>query len=135
MPEPFFLLYVLVVSRTDDEVGRYQSEPLDRHALQSFLKDREAFLENDARHNLWIRSAADGSMLVYDRHNVTYAYGDSERWRTKLDREGLTEVSQVRFPDPHSHHYHSEFDQEERRTLQERPWMLSPLRPGDENPT
>ena len=73
-------------------------------------------------------------MLVYDRHNVIYAYGPLERFIAALESEGLTESKEVRFPVPHAHHYHAEFDVDERSVLKNEEWTLSPLHPGDENP-
>lgn len=133
LTEPFLLLYVLVVPRTESESGRYQSEPISADDLNSFLVRHTIFLEGDARHNLWIRSSDDG-MLVFDRHNLIYAYGPLEKFTSTLVLSGLTEVQDIRFPDPHSHHYQSEFDDSERLILQEQSWTRSPLRKGDENP-
>jgi len=73
-------------------------------------------------------------MLVYDRHNVIYAYGPVERFIATLELEGLTESKEVRFPNPHAHNYHAEFDSHETAILKNEQWTLSPLRPGDENP-
>jgi hypothetical protein len=133
MSGPFLLLYVLVVPRTESEPGRYQSEPIDEEELNRFLCRYKNFLENDARHNLWIRSS-DDSMLVFDRHNIIYAYGPLEMFTSTLTSSGLNESADIKFPDPHSHHYQSEFDDSERKILQEQSWVRSPLRKGDENP-
>jgi len=73
-------------------------------------------------------------MLVYDRHNVIYAYGQLVRFIAALELEGLTESKEVRFPGPHAHHYHPEFDSNEHAILKNEEWTVSPLRPGDENP-
>jgi hypothetical protein len=73
-------------------------------------------------------------MLVYDRHNVIYAYGPLDRFIAVLNSAGLTESKQVHFPSPHAHHYHPEFDADEKRILRTEEWTISPLRPGDENP-
>jgi len=135
MQPPFFLLYVLVVPRSEAEEGRYQSEEaLSSAQLKEFLVSFRLFLEGDGRHNLWIHSLAQGSTLVYDRHNVIYAYGPLEMFAATLVRQGLAEQSDVRFPDPHAHHYIAEFDSEENRLLHYLPWKTSPLRTGDTNP-
>ncbi len=82
MSGPFWLLYVLVVNRDDSELGRYQcSEPQTQEDVEAFLKDFQAFLEKDGRHHLWIASASSSEMLIYDRHNVIYAYGSLSEWR------------------------------------------------------
>jgi hypothetical protein len=131
---PLLLLYVLVVPRGGSEPGRYQSESLDREELNSFLSRYSSFLEGDARHNLWIRSS-DGGMLIFDRHNVLYAYGPLESFTSTLAACGMTQVGDIRFPVPHSHHYHPKHDDLERQILRERAWINSPLRDGDENPS
>lgn len=132
---PFLLLYVLAIPRGGSEPGRYQSNhTFSAIQLRQFLSNYSNFLEQDARHNLWIRSDSGDGMLVYDRHNVIYAYGPLERFIAALKSEGLTESKEVRFPDPHAHHYHVEFDVEERAILKNEEWTVSPLCAGDENP-
>ncbi len=131
--EPFQLLYVLVVSR-GSEPGRYQGEySFTRVQLQEFLTSHSSFFEQDARHDLWIRSESRDGLLVYDRHNVIYAYGPLDRFIPALTSNGLVESEEVRFPSPHTHHYHAEFDIEEKRLLQSEQWIVSPLQTGDEN--
>jgi hypothetical protein len=133
MEPPFLLLYDLAIPRGGGEPGRYQSNySFSLSQLQQFLSDYFEFLEKDARHNLWLRS--DEGMLVYDRHNVIYAYGPLERFVAVLESAGLTESNEVRFPSPHAHHYHADFDSDENRILHNEDWTISPLRPGDENP-
>jgi hypothetical protein len=132
---PYLLLYVLVVPRGEGEAGRYESEfSFTLEQVERFLDDHAASLENDARHNLWIRSASDNGLLVYDRHNVIYAYGPLEQFITALASKGLTESEEIRFPSPHAHQYHPEFDLDQQRILQQEMWIMSPLRSGDENP-
>lgn len=55
MTGPFWVLYVLVVSRGRGEQGRYQSsEPQPGSAVDTFVKEFSIFLEKDGRHNLWV---------------------------------------------------------------------------------
>jgi hypothetical protein len=132
---PFLLLYVLAIPRGGGEPGRYESNySFSLPQLQAFLSDYAEFLEKDARHNLWVRSTSSKGMLVYDRHNVIYAYGPLELFESVLKANGLTESNEVRFPSPHAHHYHLEFDEDEKRILSSEEWTISPLRAGDENP-
>jgi len=134
MPGPFWLLYVLVVNRGDSELGRYQSpEPQTKKNAEAFLKDFQPFLENDGRHNLWVASASSSEMLIYDRHNVIYAYGALSKWQLVLSETGLSEVPLIRFPSPHSHHYHECMDDEERRMVGHWNWNYTPLKPSDED--
>jgi hypothetical protein len=133
--EPFLLLYVLVVPRGEGEPGRYQNEfPLSSIQLQEFLASYSDFFEHDARHNLWIRSQFDDGLLVYDRHNLIYAYGPLERFIEELTSSGLSESEDVFMRLPHVHHYHEALDSDAKRLHTKESWIISPLRPGDENP-
>ena len=119
------------------EPGRYQSEysfSLDQ--LQQFLHEYSDFFENDARHNLWIRPVSGEGLLVYDRHNIIYAYGPIDKFIMRLETIGLAETKDqfLHYALPHVHHYHPEFDICQDRLLSEEKWIASPLRPGDENP-
>jgi hypothetical protein len=80
------------------------------------------------------RSVADGAMLVYDRHNLIYAYGHLEEWKLLLRQIGMKEVAgaAIKVPVPHSHHYHEFFDEEEHRLLNFMPWHQNPLREQDQ---
>jgi hypothetical protein len=50
---PYYLLYVLLVSRLGREEGRYQSlEPMSLARLRLFLNEYGPFLASDARHHL-----------------------------------------------------------------------------------
>jgi hypothetical protein len=133
MSGPFFVLYVLVVARGGAETGRYQSVELQsRETLQGFLHEFKAFFEQDGRHHLWIRSASDAAMLVYDRHNIIYAYGPLEEFRGILFEIGLEESKSIGTPDPHIHHYNESLDSEERRLLGYWEWDRTPLRDQDD---
>lgn len=133
MAGPFWVLYVLVVSRGRAEQGRYQSsEPQTESAVDKFVKRFSTLLENDGRHNLWIASESGSQMLVYDRHNVIYAYGPLAAFKLILAERGLMEVPVVRFPSPHSHHYHQGLDIDEDGLLSYWPWCRTPLKESDE---
>ena len=134
MNEPLFVLYVLVIPRNGTaERGRYQSPlPISLGELRTFLRQFRSFLENDGRHHLRVGSADKSSLLVYDRHNVVYAYGPIEPFKRVLDAVGLCESEAIRFPVPHTHHYNAEFDEEEKRLLAHWPWKVFPLQETDE---
>ena len=72
-------------------------------------------------------------MLVYDNHNLIYAYGQLQEWSTILTRAGLKEVAPelVVIPYPHSHHYHDAFDSDAARLLSSLDWDRTPLREQD----
>jgi hypothetical protein len=76
MHEPFRILYVLTVPRGGSEAGRYQSaNPLLRQEVEEFLVRFGQFLENDGRHHVWVKAVPGLDLLIYDKHNVIYAYG------------------------------------------------------------
>lgn len=131
MPGPFRFLYILVVSRTLTPEGRYElDQDLSREEMTTLLMEHREFFEADGRHTLFIGSQADNAMLVYDRHNVIYAYGDLDKYSQLLVQSGFRSED-VRFPVPHAHHYHDEMDDEETRLLRGRSWIQYPLKESD----
>jgi len=133
MAEPFQVLYVFLVPRTERMPGRYQGpHELRRTELDAFLNRFETFFEGDGRHDLWIRSATDSSLLVYDQHNVIYAYGPLESFKGSLASLGLREVPAIRFPDPHVHNYRAEFEADPDALLDYWEWKVTPLTEHDD---
>jgi hypothetical protein len=132
MHEPFGILYVLVVPRSEQEPGRYQSPlPLSRQDLLSFLNRFELFLESDGRHNLWVASIGDPDLLVYDRHNLIYAYGRLECFKKVLEKKAIAKVLEIKIPSPHVHHYHRKYDEDADGLLKYWNWNQSALRDQD----
>jgi hypothetical protein len=132
LPEPFGILYVLIISRANHEVGRYQNpQPARRLEMESFLKSFKDFFENDGRHHIWIASLPSSSTLVYDNHNVIYAYGQLEHFQRVLASQGLSR-GEVTFPVPHTHNYNPMFDAEENRVLSYWEWKQFPLAESDQ---
>jgi hypothetical protein len=134
MPEPFWLLYVLVVSRGEGHEGRYQSsEPVTLRQATEFLNRYKHFMEMDGRHNVWFKSDSGPGLLVLDRHNLIYGYGLVDEWADTLQKMGWREVeqSQLTLPDPHAHHYHAIFDDDANDILSFTEWELSGLREQD----
>lgn len=128
---PHQLLYVLHTPRGEGEPGRYQSELLPDRELQAFLSRFEDFLWADARHDLWLRSAESGALVVWDRHNDVYCYGELDGFEEALDQLGFEPGS----PPPlatHLHHYRVEFDADAAALLAALAWTRTPLRPEDE---
>lgn len=133
LQEPLYLLYVLIVPRGGGQAGRYESKnSFTCDQIEYFLYDYQELLEKDSRNSIWIQSQS--GLLVYDRHNVIYAYGPLELFQEVLHKSGLNEANEVRFPSPHTHRYHFQFDDDQARILRDMEWIHSPLRPGDENP-
>ncbi len=128
---PFGILYVLIVSRLDSELARYQCpEPLMRSQMEAFISEFHDFLESDGRHHLWITSLPENATLVYDNHNLIYAYGPFERFVDTLERQGLNE-STISIPFPHAHRYNLEFDRSEAEVLNYWRWKMLPLTEQD----
>lgn len=130
---PYGILFVLVVPRGDEQsAGRYQSpDPIDYPELERFFMKYQKALETDGRHHIWIASASGEGTLVYDQHNVIFAYGSLDPFERILTQEGFL-AGQVRFPVPHAHHYHSENDIEISKLLNHWGWIKSPLSDSDE---
>lgn len=130
--EPFTSLYVLIVPRGGSAEGRYQSPWMNRSELSTLLIRLSNFLEQDGRHHLWLFSDRDKATLVYDQHNVIFAYGPIETYINILKQAGYSETDKLPFPAPHAHQYHASFDEEERQLTQDPKWKHSPLRFGDQ---
>jgi len=133
LPGPFGVLYVLKVPRTKLSAGRYQMPaPIEKNQLESFLMAHRTFFEADARHHIWIHCVSSGSTMVYDNHDVIYLYGPIEKYVEILNQSGLVRGT-VRFPAPHAHNYHSEFDTAEAELIEKSEWKFSPLRNEDDS--
>jgi hypothetical protein len=130
--EPFGILYVLLVSRRDNDLGRYQCpSPCKREEMESFLREFKEYFESDGRHHIWVVSIPASATLVYDQHNVIYAYGPLAQFKKILHGEGLRE-NPISFPAPHAHNYNQQFDEQEQKVLDYWDWRKSPLTPDDE---
>ena len=131
MAEPFFVLYVLHTPRDEGEPGRYQSEEISKAQLVTFMETFEGYFAGDARHDLWARSISDGDMIIWDRHNRIFAYGDLPKFAQRLGDLGFENN-----PPPtlgnHRHHYRPEFDNAAADVLSAFDWHRTPLRPADE---
>jgi hypothetical protein len=128
---PFMVMYVLVASRLGNEEARYESDEVFTHReLETFLLRFRDFFEQDGRHHVWIISKGGDGQLIFDNHNVIYAYGRVERFERRLVASGF-EVGEVEIPFPHEHNYHAEFDTAEEELLNFWPWTKFPLQSVD----
>lgn len=106
---PFDVLYVLIVAEEEFE-GRYQLPPMqDLNELTRFLNRYRDFLEQDARHDIWVRSEQDQAMIVYDHHDMLFLYGNEGAFEEVLLSEGLS-PGPCEIPFPHFHNYNHGFD-------------------------
>jgi hypothetical protein len=134
LKEPFFLLYVLVIFRGGGTEGRYQSEELSHKELEEMFTRYSEFWDSDGRHSVWLRSAADDATLIYDRHNLIYAYGPLERFELVLETGGYDAAPEVSLSFEHQHCYYPEFDDLERELTTGFAQRKSELHADDKNP-
>ena len=128
----YYVLYVLLISHSGAQPGRYQSPLIESlEDLLLFLATYERFFESDGRHHVWVASAHNEGTLVYDQHDIIFAYGDLPTYETVLRQRGFTQ-GDFWFPCPHCHSYPSEHIVDEEELLAHFPWQFSPLQPGDE---
>lgn len=126
---PYLLLYVLHTSRGPSEEGRYESEPHSREELANFLERYGPYIAGDARFDLWVHSP-ENATIVWDRHDVLYAYGPLERFESALVDLGYAR-GRVDVPFPHVHHYRREYDADADELLASRAWHHTDLQPSD----
>lgn len=126
------ILYVLLIPNAKYEQGRYTSPVVpNRDVLVQFLNHYRAFFEKDGRHHLWLASSESSEILVYDQHDVLFAYGDLDRYERVLLKKGFSE-KKFWFPEPHGHSYPSGNQGIVELLLNQLPWQYSPLQAGDE---
>jgi hypothetical protein len=132
LPEPLWVLYVLLTPLGGGEAGRYQSAtPHSRAEVLALLERFEEFLECDGRHNLWLASPPAGQ-LVLDRHGVIYAYGPVAQIADELRNAGLEECDAIRSPIPHTHISHHALNDEQVAMQAHWPWVISELQETDD---
>jgi hypothetical protein len=132
LPEPIWVLYVLITPRCDAPAGRYQSAtPHTRAEVLALLDRFGEFFAADGRHNLWL-AAPPAGQLVFDRHEVIYAYGPIAEFVARMKEKDFAEVEMIRVPVPHSHHFHEVLDADEKAVLAHWEWIPSELQETDD---
>jgi hypothetical protein len=129
--EPFLLLYVLHTPRGEGSPGRYQSPEISQATLLQILEEYGSYLGSDARFDLWVYSPTEKATVVWDRHNLIYAYGPIQLFAETLKELGY-KVAMPIVPSPHQHHYRQEFDMVAGDLLARFSWSHSDLHPADE---
>ena len=127
---PYFILYVLHTPRGEGEPGRYQSPPVSVTEFAAFMARFGSYLATDARFDLWVHSPTDSATVVWDRHNLLFAYGPLLRFEEALCRMGFASGA-CAVPAPHQHHYHAANDEAAAELLTWCEWNRSPLRAED----
>jgi len=128
---PFYILYVLIINRLGHQEGRYLSPPIQtRQELEYFLTEYRAYFETDGRHSIWVGALDNSAKLIYDQHNVIFAYGMIENYLAVLKTFGFRS-KKFTLPKPHSHSYHSDNDKYEDKILEHWDWEYNPLEESD----
>jgi hypothetical protein len=128
---PYVLLYVLHTPRGEGKPGRYQSPSTTLDQVLDFIRRFEPFLSQDARFDIWGRSASEQATVVWERHNLLYAYGPLNEFLRELRTLGFS-AGKPGIPSPHAHNYRPELDSYARDLLLAFEWSWSELRPEDE---
>jgi hypothetical protein len=130
--QQFYILYVLLLSHAGRSPGRYQSPPIASHEdLQLFIWTFQNFFEGDGRHHIWIGSPQSSDLLVYDQHDVIFAYGNLDGFEALLINHGFTQ-QQFWFPCPHSHSFDPANVNAEDELMAYFDWVYYELQEGDE---
>jgi len=124
----------LVVPRGEGNPGRYEVNTPSLQLSCSSFSRLINFLEHDAsRISGFVQLRAKG-LLVYDRHNVIYAYGPLENFIEVYERAISISQEEVRFPSASCPLLPRRIRSDAKRILNEEEWVISPLRASDENP-
>ncbi len=110
--------------------GLFAYSPVGAEVL-ALLERFGPYLERDGRHNLWL-AAPPAGQLILDRHEVIYAYGPVADIAGRLLENGFKEESAIRVPVPHSHHFHTELDTDEKAILDHWEWLHGELQETDD---
>jgi len=130
--QEFYVLYVLLASHSGADTGRYESPLLESFKeLDAFFHTYKSFFESDGRHHIWIGSATNEGLIIFDQHNVIFAYGDLTRYEHTLIDYGLSQ-HEFWFPSPHGHGFPPANVHLEEKVLRHFSWRYSPLQDGDE---
>ena len=130
MEPPYQMLYVLHTSRGEGDMGRYQSPPIERAEFDAFLSRYQAYLRADGRFALWVHTPQ--AMLVWDHHNLLYAYGPLPAFEDALRSMGFA-PGRLSIPVPHQHSDRPECDADAAAVLAHFDWRHSELQPGDDD--
>ncbi|MEM9347087.1 MAG: hypothetical protein AAGB26_10770 [Planctomycetota bacterium] len=130
--EKYYLLYVLILSHAGYEPGRYESPAIHNHEdVRLFIWTFQEFFEHDGRHHLWIASEVSNNVLIYDQHDLIFAYGDLEHFESILiDNDYKREEFWI--PAPHAHIFNPANAKSEDELMSYFEWKHFDLQPGDD---
>ncbi|MCW5821286.1 MAG: hypothetical protein KIT34_00695 [Cyanobacteria bacterium TGS_CYA1] len=133
MPEPFHVMYVLIRPMQGIPGGRYLSdEPFSRKEMDLFLNEYGSFFENDGRHHVYFISDDPETFLVYDHHNMIYAYGQQENFLNLLRNKNYSE-EEPEVKNPHYHGFNHNHVVDERNLIASRDWTRHDLTDMDDS--
>ena len=127
----YFVLYVSLMSHTGKKTGRYQSPMFNKEDLDLFLYTHREFLEGYGGQHLWVGHPNSGELLVYDHHNLIYAYGNIDSYVQTLEELGFR-PGRISIPAPHTHSFDSHYTQLEDDLFGYFDWTWFPLQDGDD---
>ncbi len=130
---PYTLLYILVTPQNEQRDGRYQFEPFESFdTFDDFLIEYWDFFEQDGRHHIWVFAPESDALVVYDRHEILYVYGDEKNVLSKLRQKDFDE-REIKIPVPHAHHYSHSFYDVSCALFESRRWIWSEPQEGDQD--
>lgn len=124
LSESFVFCYEVRSERGGFELGAYQSDALSFAELSNILCEFKGLIERDARHHTYIFPQGVSALIVYDEHDLLYAYGDLDSYRNFLIGKGFVEDF-FELPFPHIHAYMDEMDEQETQLMKSHCWTFA----------
>ena len=129
----WYVLYTLLTSHSGNRPGRYQGIEIENfEGIVALFDKYKNYFDGDGRHNIWLGSTVNNDLLVYDKHNVIYAYGPIDAFVGRIRSYGYCE-GVIKIPSPHTHHYPSENVRFEMSIMNEWDWKWYDLAENDDD--
>ena len=129
----WYVLYTLLASHAGNRPGRYQGIEIQNYnSVLALFEKYKCYFDGDGRHNIWLGSTANNDLLVYDKHNIIYAYGPVEVFVGRIRSYGYCE-GVIKIPTLHTHHYHSGNVKHEMGIMNEWNWKWCDLAESDDD--
>lgn len=131
---PYGILYVMVVPRSSHGAARYQSPELcSFNDLELFAYTFQEYFEGDGRHHIWFMDISSNYRIIYDNHDLIYAYGNDDTVMDILKAKGFKESS-PQMPAPHGHCFNQDLDKYEDEIMEYFEWITFPLNVEHDDP-
>ena len=109
---------------------------MGREEMERFFGTFRALFEGDGRADVWAASVDENGVphgqIIYDRHEIIFAYGPLDLYEATLRSNGLVQTSEIPTSFPHWHHYRPEFDRDVTSLLEYWEWKICPLHEDDD---